>query len=910
MRAGLTAARVAPVVVAVVSFVVYLRTVMPGIAFGDWGEMQTVPHVLGVAHPTGYPTYILLAWLTEQLPIGTVAFRANLLSSVLVAAALAVFTVIAMRLGVRPLIAAAAALTLGAVGTVWAAATVAEVNPLHLLLVALILHRALVWEERKRALDLAIGGLLVGLAAGNHLLTVMVVPFVAVFVLWVGRRELIARPRLLLVGAAAGLVGLSVYLYIPVAASADPPLAYNNPTTPESLFWLVSGAQFGGKFDFARLDGPAAFVESVPILVGLVAERATLLFGVLGVAGLVLLVRSRPAFGLTLVGILLFGVYVWANYQRLEHYLLVPWLLLGLGVAVSVEALAARLSAALAARGRTDSRAAIAPTVVVGGIAVIGAALLVVTTWASADRSADRSGEEFVAAVFAALPEDSVILSEFDGSTPLWHGQHVRGDRPDVLVVDDSNMLYEGWGTRRIPDRRGHLRSSGFHPPGRQRRPPAYPRFVRPHAVPGSPSRCRGPLGNDDAQHPSRRAAARGLRGLTDPSAPRAAATVVLLRPGPDGPEILLTQRPSSMAFAGDLFVFPGGRVDDADADERLGASPFAVAAVRELFEEAGVLLAERRGGGRSDPAAVAGARRALLAGETSLAAVAEALDLRLRTDLLAPISHWTTPPIMPRRFDTRFFVAELPPDAEPTFDTEEVVDHRWLTARAALDAMAAGEIAMWVPTSATLQQLAFAGGIDEIRRLIVPGDAPAPRVITERPGLTRIVLGSAGAVPGQTVNAYLVGEGEIVVVDPGDPSDAAADAIIGTVAAAGGRLVAIALTHVDPDHAAGAEALALRLELPILAGPGAGHDLPVPGPRAGGRRAVRGGRHGVGGHRDPGPTNGPHRFRPRAGHPGRRSGRRTRRPGDPRAAGRCGVGDVAGARQETRSAPPLPRPR
>jgi ribonuclease/clavin/mitogillin len=307
---------------------------------------------------------------------------------------------------------------------------------------------------------------------------------------------------------------------------------------------------------------------------------------------------------------------------------------------------------------------------------------------------------------------------------------------------------------------------------------------------------------------------------------PVPAATVVLLRPGPDGPEILLTQRPSSMTFAGDLFVFPGGRVDAADADAALGTSAFEVAAIRELFEEAGVLLAERRSGGQLDAAALTGARRALNFGETTFPAVVEALDLRLRADLLSPIAHWTTPPIMPRRFDTRFFVAELPSGIEPSFDTDEVVAHRWLTARAALDAMAAGEIAMWVPTSATLQQLAFASGLAEIRQRIVPGDVPAPRVVGERPGLTRVVVGSAGAVPGQTVNCYLVGEREVVVVDPGDPSDAAADAIIAATEG-GGRLVAIALTHVDPDHAAGAEALALRLDLPILAGPGAGRDLP-----------------------------------------------------------------------------------
>jgi len=89
---------------------------MPGIAFGDWGEMQTVAHVLGVAHPTGYPTYIVLAWLGELVSIGSVAFRANFLSAVFVGATLGTVTLISIRLGVRPMIAAAGALALGAVG--------------------------------------------------------------------------------------------------------------------------------------------------------------------------------------------------------------------------------------------------------------------------------------------------------------------------------------------------------------------------------------------------------------------------------------------------------------------------------------------------------------------------------------------------------------------------------------------------------------------------------------------------------------------------------------------------------------------------------------------------------------------------------------------------------------------------
>ena len=202
--AGRRLGQAAPAVVTLVALGLYLATLMPGMAFDDWGEMQSVPHVLGVAHPTGYPTYLLTAWLFELLPIGSVAWRANLLSAVCVSLALGTLTAIGMRVGVRPWLAALAALATGAVATVWSSALVAEVNPLHLLLMALLIHRSLVWADGHRLRDLALGGLLVGLGLGNHLLTAFVAPFFIVFALWAGRHALREKPAWLLAPVLAG----------------------------------------------------------------------------------------------------------------------------------------------------------------------------------------------------------------------------------------------------------------------------------------------------------------------------------------------------------------------------------------------------------------------------------------------------------------------------------------------------------------------------------------------------------------------------------------------------------------------------------------------------------------------------------------------------------------------------------
>jgi glyoxylase-like metal-dependent hydrolase (beta-lactamase superfamily II)/8-oxo-dGTP pyrophosphatase MutT (NUDIX family) len=281
------------------------------------------------------------------------------------------------------------------------------------------------------------------------------------------------------------------------------------------------------------------------------------------------------------------------------------------------------------------------------------------------------------------------------------------------------------------------------------------------------------------------------------------------------------------MAFAAGLHVFPGGRIEPGDGDPRLVARASGpvddpafdvahrIAAIRETWEEVGVLLAD------APPAG-------LQHGSPFLDLVENA-GLTLRTDDLVEIARWTTPRAFPRRFNALFFVAELPSGAVLNPDPREVAAHEWLTPRAALAAMAASEISLWPPTSTTLQRLERASSFEAIRAGLARAPEPPIRVERIDPGLLVMTGQSAFGPHGRPANTVLVGHRDVVVVDPGDPGEDFLDAIEAEVASRSGRIVAVALTHVDPGHAGGSEELRARTDAPILAGPGGGASLSWP---------------------------------------------------------------------------------
>lgn len=249
----------------------------------------------------------------------------------------------------------------------------------------------------------------------------------------------------------------------------------------------------------------------------------------------------------------------------------------------------------------------------------------------------------------------------------------------------------------------------------------------------------------------------------------RDAATVLILRDGADGLEVFMLRRNLNSDFVGGAYVFPGGAVDpedrevdleaicvgrtDADASRRLGIDAgglaYWVAAIRESFEEAGVLLAYGADGSIVDLDEASSVdrwavhRKAVDDGSLRLVDLCAAEGLRLAVDGMHYFGHWITPEGAPRRYDTRFFLAAAPENQTPLHDDHEVIANEWLRPADGIARVEAGELTMMPPTIASLRAISrFATAADALAAATEITDVPTilPRVIAVDGGV-RIVM-------------------------------------------------------------------------------------------------------------------------------------------------------------------------
>jgi 8-oxo-dGTP pyrophosphatase MutT (NUDIX family) len=215
----------------------------------------------------------------------------------------------------------------------------------------------------------------------------------------------------------------------------------------------------------------------------------------------------------------------------------------------------------------------------------------------------------------------------------------------------------------------------------------------------------------------------------------RPAATVLLVRDGPDGLQVFMVVRHHKIDFASGALVFPGGKVEDDDISLAGGDTELAsrVAAIRETFEECGVMLAPPRAADAPTPAAPGAGFRELL----------DARDWRSALEALTPFAHWITPPILPKRFDTRFYIVAAPPDQAAAHDGGEAVDSVWIEPARALAEAAEGRRTLVLATRLNLELLGQSASAAE-----AIAAAAARRIVTVEPQANKTESGYRLTIP------------------------------------------------------------------------------------------------------------------------------------------------------------------
>ncbi len=432
----------------VAALALYAATLLPDVGLWDTAEFQTIGTVLGIAHPTGYPTYTLLAWLGSVLlqPFGNEAYRADLLSALLMSGAAALLAVCVVGATRRWALGAVAGIVFAVTPVAWGWGVRADPHALHVFLAVLILVLLVGWRTRHdeggahAGRWLLAASLVFGLALGNHALTLLLVPGIVVFVLAVAPR-IVWREWRLVLGCAAALVltAVLVYLYLPLRSAMDPPLDYADPETWERFWYVVLGEQFQGSFGLPPVaDIGAGIWDELVRNLGPLA--------IVAVAGAILGLFRHPR--LTLLSLLWFGsTWLFAmGYPNaaIERYYLVPLLMATLWVALAADAVWDVLRDRLWTADH-PGRFRLAAVGLVGILLVTGVAPAV-DRYGAMNAADETWGREFIEATFAALEPEAVVLSWWSFSTPLWYGRWVEGRREDITIIDDRDILDDGYG--------------------------------------------------------------------------------------------------------------------------------------------------------------------------------------------------------------------------------------------------------------------------------------------------------------------------------------------------------------------------------------------------------------------------------------------------------------------------------
>ncbi len=457
VRPAFRAARLWPLLPALIALLVYRLTLAPDLTWGhngaDGGDLLTAALTGGVPHPSGYPTYLLLlrAWLA--LLGGTPAFAGNLFSAVAAAGAILGIAVtsafvlerLSCPLPTARLIAAATALLLAFSPTLWSQAVITEVYGLHALFATLLIYVTIRLGESHPigGLQGLIAGLVLGIGLGNHLSLLLLIPG-SIAYLWLARARFSRRG---VGGIIAGCVlGLLVYLYLPWAARSDPPINWGDPRDLSRLWWLVSG----------RVYQPLVFAFPLQWLPWRLSSWASLLLQNLSFPGLALALLGlwhagevrRDLQSMILLHGGIISIYA-LGYDTADSYVYLIPAYLALAPAVALGAWvfgkeALRWSAA----HRPAWRRGIPILLTLAFLALPFAQAW--RYWEAEDLSRDTEAASFGKEALATADSDALLVASSDAVTfALWYYRYGLGMRPDVAILNPRLYAFD-WYQRTV----------------------------------------------------------------------------------------------------------------------------------------------------------------------------------------------------------------------------------------------------------------------------------------------------------------------------------------------------------------------------------------------------------------------------------------------------------------------------
>jgi Protein O-mannosyl-transferase TMEM260-like len=428
----------------------FLATIAPGLTWAndgvDGGDLITAAATGGVAHPTGYPTYLVIAKVFQLIPWGSLALRTNLLSALAsMAAALTLSAIVreaSRQIGQTASVlgGAVAGVSYGLAPLVWSQSVISEVYTLHCFFVALLVYLCITMKSRSAAKVFGIG-LTMGIAAGNHVSSLLVAPAVMAVISF-GHDERAAAQgssfrnwrwdtRAFAIACLGTVGGLLIYWILPIRAAAHPPIDWGAPTTLPRLAWLVSGQLYQRNLVQFSPGILSTHVRSWAVLTvwqtGVVGLALALL-------GLIVFFKSSRVHLLALWMAFVFSAFA-VQYTARDSYVY----LLPLCVALSIG-----IGLAIAELTRLVSPHFPPAAWLIGFVALVYFIALGISRWQQVDASRDYRAELYGQGILAGAPPSAIIFAEGDQAVfTLWYFHYALKMRPDVAVVANSLLPFD-----------------------------------------------------------------------------------------------------------------------------------------------------------------------------------------------------------------------------------------------------------------------------------------------------------------------------------------------------------------------------------------------------------------------------------------------------------------------------------